>query len=198
MSSRREGGWLNHQSPHLRLLRRSVSLSVPRSTRHARFPRGLSLSPLWRRRKEGRKERGKGKERASEIRGGGSVCRCSYSATDFSWLRNRHSSVLWRPSRYSPGRVRRTVIRKEGIAFVLHKPAPQMGRAACSYMCIRSDAADPPDIKNELTPIEIRAKRRRKELPSCVAGQRACVGVGGRIYTRAIAARARHLLRVDH
>ena len=122
MSSRREGGMAESpKSPSPSPS--SVGLSVGPSVGAARTipQRAFLISTLAE--KEGRKERGKGKERASEIRGGGSVCRCSYSATDFSWLRNRHSSVLWRPSRYSPGSVRQTVIRKEGIAFVLHKPA---------------------------------------------------------------------------
>ena len=92
----------------------SVGLSVGPSVGAARTipQRAFLISTLAE--KEGRKERGKGKERASEIRGGGRVCRCSYSATDFSWLRNRHSSVLWRPSRYSPGRVCPPDCHKEG------------------------------------------------------------------------------------
>ena len=123
MSSRREGGWLNHQSPHLRLLRRSVSLSVPRSARHARFPRGLSLSPLWRRRKEGKKEEKEKKERArfGEAAGcvGAVILPRIFHGFAIAILLSFGGPRDTRPA----ASVRQTVIRKEGIAFVLHKPA---------------------------------------------------------------------------
>ena len=101
--AQRGEGWLNHQSPHLPLLRRSVGLSVRPSVGTARTipQRAFLISTLAE--KEGKKERGKGKERASEIRGG----RRQYVSVllfchGFFMARNRNSSVLWRPSRYLP------------------------------------------------------------------------------------------------
>ena len=143
--------------------------SVSRSARHARFPKGLSLSPLWRRRKERKKEEKekKRKERASEILGGGRrQYRCSYSDTAFPCS----YSVVWRPLRM---RYLIVIRKEEHLCSISPSGGPHMGYATCSY--IRAFAQ--PDIENERTrtPIEI-----REDAWSRVAGRRACVG-GNRI-----------------
>lgn len=134
--------------------------SVSRSARHARFPKGLSLSPLWRRRKERKRKRKRKGKSERDFGRRGRQYRCSYSATAFALLPFCRLAAL--------------VIldcQKEGRAFVLHKSIRRSTYGICYvlvYTCLRAAGY------RERTDADTDRDKRRRMEPSCRAEMTTC------------------------